>query len=313
MRKIIAKIRTGSHLYGLNTINSDEDFFSIFIPNEKDLLGLKTLDYIDNSTNKSDAKNTNKDIDDKLYSLQKYLNLLIQNNPNIVETLFVNNENLIKNSFEFEELRANYDRFISRKAINTFYGYAVSQRSKLNIKSKRYKSLCVAEGYLQNLIDNDYNRKYEITDDIADVLNYTLEYYKGSKGNTEHFHKGMNIRVILEKISDEKNKYGWRVNNPSFNTLGYDIKFAYHLIRILVEGIEIIETERLTFPLIGEARNDIIRIRNEEVSLEELSDIYDKYQERFNEAERKTRLPEKPDWEWVNNFCIENTLFHLRG
>lgn len=45
----ILLIRCGSHLYGTNTPESDEDFVGVFIPDTPYLLGLNTIEEVDNS------------------------------------------------------------------------------------------------------------------------------------------------------------------------------------------------------------------------------------------------------------------------
>ena len=84
-RKVLLKIKTGSHLYGTVTPQSDEDFVGIFIPNAEDLLGIHRVEEFDLSTKKSNEtrRNNENDVDTTYYSIQKYIRLLLQNNPNI--------------------------------------------------------------------------------------------------------------------------------------------------------------------------------------------------------------------------------------
>jgi predicted nucleotidyltransferase len=63
----------GSHLYGLNTPTSDEDFKGIYIPTLKELLLHSYPDTVDYSTGPKDAKNSAGDTDITVHSLSKFV------------------------------------------------------------------------------------------------------------------------------------------------------------------------------------------------------------------------------------------------
>ena len=147
--------------------------------------------------------------------------------------------------------------------------------------------------------------KRGLTELEASDLNRTLKYYKGRKGNTESFHKGMPLKTIYEKLIDERDNYGWRVKTDTFDTLGYDVKFAYHLIRILSEGEELLRTGKLSYPISGKAREDIISVREGKVKLEQLLEMYEEYDEKCKEANENTVLPKKPNFNFANDYLIE--------
>lgn len=306
--KLIYRIKTGSSLYGLQTSESDVDYVGVFIPKTDYLLGLKTVDEVDNSTksSKADRRNSSDDIDDKTYALPKFLHLLVQNNPNIVEMLFPTPEVIDTLEPEFQELIDNRDKIISQKIFHTFTGYAFSQKKKLTVKSERYSSLCEAvtsieiSFYQEELADP----KRVIDDFEAGQLVSWVKYYKGVKNNTEHFHKGMSIKMIYEKLVYERDSYGWRVKTDTFETLGYDVKFGAHTIRMLIEGIEILKTGKLSFPFSGEDRDTLMSIRNGKVDIKQFYEIYNKYDKLCKETQETTALPKTPDWKWANKYLI---------
>jgi hypothetical protein len=239
------------------------------------------------------------------------MHLLLQNNPNIVEVLFASDENLLVSSPEWEELVTNYERVLSSRVYRTFTGYAYSQKKKLTVKAERYNSLCSTVDFLEEKFTKDTlsDPQYGLTEEDATELNVGVKYYKGSKQNCESFHKGMPLKTIYEKLVEERDNYGWRVNTDMFLELGYDVKFGYHLIRILAEGYELLSTGKLEYPISGEAREDILRVRNGEVELEELYSLYDKWKDRCDSVE--SVLPKKPDFNWANEFVVEKTLSYI--
>jgi hypothetical protein len=48
------------------------------------------------------------------------MDLAIQNNPNILESLFVDEKHLVKTSPSYDILRKHRDEFLSKKVANTF-------------------------------------------------------------------------------------------------------------------------------------------------------------------------------------------------
>jgi len=306
-RKILFKVKSGSHMYGLNTPESDEDYMGIFMPTSEDLLGLNKLEEIDNSTksSKEDRRNTKEDVDEKLYSLKKYLHLALQNNPNIVEVLFSSPESIIEMTPVFQELIDNRDKIVSQKIYYSFTGYAFAQRKKLIVKKERYTSLVEGVKFLETVYKDKLGSKYPIKDEDADALNTSLKYYKGKKNNTESFHRGMDLDMIIEKLRAERDRYGWRVNTSTFEKLFYDVKFAYHLIRLLGQGEQLLETGKIDFPITGKLKDDIMRIRNGEVEYDELMKMYETYNKRCDVAFENTKLRKTPDFKWANKWLIK--------
>lgn len=313
--KIIYKIRTGSHLYGLNTPESDEDYGGILLPTIYQLLGTHPIKEIDKSNKKSSEgrRNDKDDVDFKLYTLSQFLHLLTQNNPNIVEFLYSDEKDILVDSDIIKTLRENYDKFISKKVWYSFSGYAFAQKKKLETKRERFLNLQKGINWIEENENLDQTNKYQtITQVQAETLNRMIKYYKGGKGNTNSFTKGFEIKMIYDKLVHEYNTYGWRLHTESFEKLLYDCKFAYHLIRLLHEGRELLETGKITFPITGKVYEDIMRVRNAEVPYEDLLIMYEKYYKLCEEAYENTTLRDKPDFKWIENFQVETLLKHIK-
>ena len=332
-QRIIFKCRVGSHLYGLNRPDSDIDYFSVFMPTAEDLLGLQKCEIVNNSTksSKEDRRNNEDDIDDVSYSLPKYMSLVLANNPNIVETLFATSDNILTLEPEFKFLMDNHDKIISQRVLHTFSGYAMAQKKKLVVKKERYGSLSDALELIQSWAsvevnskgffnDKFYSRSEEflewineepqrfwrdITEEESELLNARLKYYKGDKHNCESFHKGMDIGMIYRKVRKEYEKYGWRVKTDSFEKLGFDLKFAYHLIRLEAEGIELLTTGKLVFPISGKAREDILKVRNGEIQYDQLLEMYEQYEAQLQAVAPESKLPHSPNFKWANKWLIQ--------
>jgi predicted nucleotidyltransferase len=305
-RKVIYKVESGSYLYGTNTENSDKDYTSVFIPSTYDLLSLQKCEYIDESTKKSseDRRNTKDDIDDKKYSLSNYLNLVLHGNPNLIEILFCNNP-IIEDTI-FDIFKTNKNKLLSKDIHKSFSGFAVGQIKKITYKSKRFtqleKSLEYLEKHYAAFLTDD---KAEVTVELANYLNESLSEYKGGKYNGNSFHKNLPLKTIYEKIKEEYERYGWRVKTDTFITLGYDVKFASHAIRLFYEGERLLTTGELEFPITGKAHDDIMAVKQGKLSIDQFFELCDHYNELNSTAYEKTILPKKPNWKWANDILVK--------
>ena len=75
--KTVVRIKFGSHLYGTSTPMSDIDYKSVFVPSRRDILLQRVKATISTHRPKSEGeKNYAGEIDEELYSIQRYLQLL---------------------------------------------------------------------------------------------------------------------------------------------------------------------------------------------------------------------------------------------
>jgi predicted nucleotidyltransferase len=114
--RLILKALSGSHAYGTNTHESDTDYRGICIPPVDYLLGLHEFE----------ARHT-ENPDEVIYSLKKFVILALQNNPNILDTLFVNDDKILFINEFGRELRSLANEFLSKRVYKTYGGYAKAQ------------------------------------------------------------------------------------------------------------------------------------------------------------------------------------------
>ncbi len=120
--------RHGSHAYGLETPESDLDLRGICIePPEFVISFCKNFEQSENV--KFNGYEESKDC--TIFGLRKFLNLAANANPNVIEILFVE-ENEIIFATEFgRKIIDNKELFLTKKAYHTFGGYAKGQLKRL--------------------------------------------------------------------------------------------------------------------------------------------------------------------------------------
>lgn len=119
----------GSHMYHLNTPESDIDTGGIFLAPSEQLLGLG-FDYQEQI---ADEKN-----DNVWMELNKFMKLLLTSNPTVLEALFVP-ENCIIGEIHpiMQELIKHRDMFVTKECFKPLGGYALQQISKARGLNKK--------------------------------------------------------------------------------------------------------------------------------------------------------------------------------
>lgn len=126
---LIFRTVAGSHLYGTNGPDSDQDFLGIMVEPPAYVLGMKTFEnWVSGS---SDGKNGPEDTDETVYSLRKWARLATAGNPNLVLLLFTPESMATRWSDLWDNIVYSRDIFLSKQLANPFLGYMVSQRKAL--------------------------------------------------------------------------------------------------------------------------------------------------------------------------------------
>jgi hypothetical protein len=143
---ILFEVISGSRSFGLDTPTSDTDIKGVYyLPKEK-FFGLDYIPQISNETN-----------DEVYYEIGRFVELLLKNNPNILEILASPEDCILYKHPLMEHLQI--EDFLSKLCKDSFAGYAVTQIKKarglnkkiVNPLPKERKSLLdfcyVLEGY----------------------------------------------------------------------------------------------------------------------------------------------------------------------
>lgn len=115
---------SGSRAYGLSTPQSDTDIKGVFILPQKEFYGLDYTEQINNSTN-----------DVVFYELKRFFELLLKNNPNILELLATPVSSLLYKHPLIE--RITPELFLSKFCRQTFVQYAEAQIKKARGLNKK--------------------------------------------------------------------------------------------------------------------------------------------------------------------------------
>ena len=327
----IAIFKVGSQLYGTNIPTSDTDYEGIFIEEPDHIIGTNRCDEVDFSTNKTNKRNTENDIDLKLFSLRKFFSLAKQNNPNKIELFFIPEDKYIFKTKIWETILNNKHLFISKKLKFSFSGYAFSQRNKLLTKKQRLNELKEFKLLLENGLKNNhkiigdmdlcetvYHKKYDKEkDQLIQMPKKKLKYdfkhikYKMTQEGTDailvnekEYNYGMNIEKLYNYITKEIDKYGGRTE--FLKEYGFDVKFAMHMFRLFEEAKELLTTGEIKFPLNN--RHFLLDIRNGKYSLDNLIEMSEDLDNKINNLYDNSKIQYSCNEPEINNLQIKLIL-----
>lgn len=297
----------GSYAYGTNVEGSDID-----------VRGVATLRPQEILTNQNFEQVEDKTTDTVVYSFNKIISLLSNSNPNVIELLGLKKEHYLYLNEVGQELIDNADMFLSKKAAQSFGGYAYAQLRRLDNLSNRTVSQSEQENHILHSILNakwSFPSKYfnfendqiMLYTDDAIQEDFDTEIFMDI--NLHHYplrdYKGM--WAEMNNIVKEYAKIGKRnLTAIEHNKLG---KHMMHLVRLYLMGIDILQDGKII--TYREKEHDLLMsIRNgdflkDNIPTKEFRDMVDDLQIRFEKAKEKSDLPDKPDYQRINNFMIK--------
>ena len=297
----------GSIAYGTNNENSDIDIRGVFLENKRELLSLELrLEHFEDSKT-----------DTVLYSLQNFIKLLTNCNPNVIELLGVKNEHIIYESSIFKLLKEHTSYFLSKKAFNTFTGYANAQLRRLQNalahdtydEKKKEEHILKTVLYELNRSENDFKQ-----------LNPNHEYHLYIDKLKNEIYCDLNLKHIgLRDLSVRINQLHATIRN--FDKLNHRnrkkddnhlYKHAMHLIRLYFTGIQILQDGIIQTYRPNHELKLLQDIRNGLVPFNDIFKLADELELKIKNIYEHSLLPEKPDYDRINDLLIliyENTFW----
>lgn len=301
----ILEYRVGSHLYGTNTPTSDVDYNGVFIAPEEYYLGLNSVEEVDFSvvSKNKDGKNNPDAIDRKLYEFRKFVRLALDNNPNVIEQLFVDEPNVLFINETGLELIDNRHMFLHRGLRDKFLGYGFSQKHKMIIRTDKFYEL---KNALDWMVEFNKPETYmvELKDKQLPFMVFKAKHV--TIGDCD-FELTRQLRWVEKKITERLDKVGNR--KELYLSKGYDTKFASHFVRLLMEGMELLETGDLKFPL--KDRELILEIKEGKWKLNEVLKLGEELEKWVEKITAKSPLPNKPRFEEVNRLVVNMLKKHF--
>lgn len=319
-KKLLVKMVFGSHLYGLNTPRSDQDFKGVVIPSSSELLANLEpyTSYEEQSRAEGQKKNTNSDTDTTYFTLKAFLRLLAEGQSAAFEMLFTPRHLWLASSPEWEELVANRHRLV-HKQCKSFFGYARKQAYKYSNKGDRIKALKLCLDWSAHLPPLD--RLTQHRDSLAQMVsdNQHLRSTEGlpllelfikptPQGNALEY-VGVckaqwvltsNVKFFRKQLEKALGKYGTRSLAAEVND--GDFKALSHALRVGFEAVELLTTHKMTLPLPDPYRTHLLAVKQGLLKREEVEREVEGWFVKIQEAEKSSTLPLNLDEDYVAQF-----------
>ena len=297
----------GSYSYGTNIEGSDIDVRGITLNRKSDLIGLTEYEqYVDDNT------------DTVIYAFNKIITLLLSCNPNTIELLGMKPEHYIYLNDMGQMLLDNRKLFLSKRAIQSFGGYADAQLRRLqNALARDSFPQSEKEQHIYNSVKNaihGFNSSYKAFENgsmeifIDKAVNPELETEIFVNANLQHYplRDYCSMWNIMSNVIRDYEKIGKR--NKKKDDLHLS-KHAMHLVRLFLMALDILEKGEInTF---REKEHDLLmdirfgKFQKADGTFDEsFYDMLSEYEKRLQYAAENTELPDEPDFEKVQELVM---------
>ena len=231
----------GSMAYGVSNDSSDMDIYGFCIPPRDyifphmrgEISGFSTpgpqFDHYQEH-HIQDVGGKGREYDLAIYSIVKYFRLCMENNPNMIDSLFVPQRCILHSTSVGDMLRENRKIFLHKGAWHKFKGYAFAQMRKLKTKKP--------QGKRKEMLD---------------------EY-------------------------------------------GFDVKFAYHVVRLLDEVEQILTEQDID---LERNREQLKSIRRGDWTADEIEQYFSTKEKELENLYTNCKLPAKPDEDKVQSLLLK--------
>jgi predicted nucleotidyltransferase len=261
----------GSTAYGVATDKSDLDIYGFCIP-PKHIIFPHLHGYIAGFGQqpekfeqwqmhhvKDEERKTEYDL--TIFNIVKYFSLVMENNPNMIDSLFTGQNAILHCSAIAQMVRDNRKLFLHKGSWHKFKGYAFQQMHRMRSREEREVE---AQVYI------DKNEKVP-----------------------EHL-----------QIPQGKRK-------QLFEEFGYDVKFAYHVVRLIDEAEQILSEGDLDLTRNAEK---LKAIRRGEWKIEDVRGYFTEKEKALETAYANSKLPHGPDEGKIRRLlmdCLEHHYGNL--
>jgi hypothetical protein len=224
--------RMGSHAYGVATSNSDQDIYGVVIPPRDYIFPPNYIEGFDNRDltfnhwqqhaviDKSANGGKGCNYDFSIYNIVSFFKLAMDNNPNVLDSLFVRRESIIHITEAFEIVRENRKIFLHKGVVHKMKGYAYSQLAKAKN----------AVGHLQDILN--FEKEHNIPQSTT---------YKDATHNTT-YNSQTEYSSYIKLWNDGMAK---TTRFEAQKIAGFDLKFCYHIFRLVDQAEYILNNHDL--------------------------------------------------------------------
>ena len=304
----------GSHLFGTATPESDLDIKSVFVPNPRDILLGRARGSVQARRNKAPGEKTHAgEVEEEAYSLQRFLGLAAEGQTVAMDLLFAPASAWLgEPGPEWRAILAERPRLVTRKS-KAFIGYCLQQAAKYGVKGSR---VAAARGALE-LLDAGAARHgatarlAALDGPVRDFAARTghavmVDIPQPGGGLVPHLDvcgRKLPYTVAIKEAAAVMRRliadYGRRALQAE-SQRGVDWKALSHAVRVASQGLELLDTGRITLPATNVERIRAIKLGF--IPHGEVTDEIEALLARVQDAAGRSALPDEVDRGWIDDF-----------
>jgi predicted nucleotidyltransferase len=248
----------GSHLYGLQTENSDKDYKGIYLPTKDQLLLGDYKKSYSESTGNDKSKNTKDDVDVEIFSLPYFVELACKGETVALDMLHAKDCSTESDFGEIWYYLQKLRKHFYTKNMKSYIGYARKQANKYGIKGSRMGSVeklitfleeyqmfanLKIKDFYNTLPENEHLIKCSMKDKSNGEKDLVFYEVCGRK-----YQDTLTLGQLLTHCKELYNEYGDRAKQAKDN-LGVDFKAVSHALRASYQMLHILQDGDFEYPL----------------------------------------------------------------
>ncbi len=246
---LVLKTIFGSHLYGLNTAESDTDYKAIYIPTAREIVLGTAKKNITTSTGPTAGKNQAGDIDMETVSLAEFVKLACQGQTMAIDMLHTTSKfTEFRDPAVWDFLVRNRKRFYCTN-MSAFMGYVKKQAAKYSIKASRLASLetliAVSELYSDAFSDEFSLLTIASKLPVDEFCYWEDGFYVVNKSKNQSC---ISVEELRSRVQKQYDNYGARAQQAKENK-GIDWKAVSHALRAGYQLRDIFRDGDFEYPL----------------------------------------------------------------
>lgn len=298
----------GSRAYGTNVEGSDVDIRGA--TGSPEIFGFNRFEQV-----------INNQTDTVIYAVNKFVNLLVQCNPNVIELLGNVPELYVNLTLEGQMLLDNKELFLTRRVAYSYGGFANDQLRRLQMGLLRNGT---SPEPLKNKFEKRSLDRLVAGQGKDDVFRISISEEADFEGKHPLLISGSlnnypvnSLKSLLRSLTTTIDQYEQPQHPKAQKDAAHINKHAMHLVRLYYTAFDILEQGRI-ITCRDKEREELLAIRNGKYMCEdgsyapEFFELVDQLESKFQYDVKETELPAKPNYGKIEELLVEINKSYLQ-
>ena len=296
----------GSVAYGVSNDMSDMDIYGWTIPSKETIFPHLAghIDGFGRQKQRFDVyqqhhmkdASTGRVYDVGIYNIVRYFHLCMDNNPNMIDSLFVPQRCILHMTPVAQMVRERRKEFLHKGCYQKLKGYAYAQLSKMDVKKQD-----VPEVHVVWAIEDELGLSHSIT---LEQVEHTCDRQDAGFDTGDAMFSEVKPSDLRRYREAYRALFARNKRLDGIKRFGFDVKFAYHVIRLASECEQILIDGDLDLEEKGR-REQMKAVRNGDMTQEEIRTWFMEKEKSLGSLYEKSTLRDKPDEPRIKQLLVD--------